>query len=276
MAVKSFRPITPARRFMTVKSQEGLSKDKPEKSLLVRVTRTGGRNHSGKITSRHRGGGHRKLYRVIDFKRNKFDVPATVKAIEYDPNRSANIALLVYADGEKRYILAPKGVNVGDVLYSGDDVEVRPGNSMKLKNIPVGSLVHNIELKPGKGGQLVRSAGVGAQLAGIDTTNCVAVVKLPSGEMRRVPMDCRATLGVIGNSDHSAIVVGKAGKSRWMGIRPQTRGMAMNPKDHPHGGGEGRSKSGHHPVSPWGKPCRGYKTRKTKKYSDKMIISKRK
>lgn len=274
MAVKSFRPTTPSRRFMTVKTQDGLSQVTPEKTLMKRVTRTGGRNHSGKITSRHRGGGHRKLYRVIDFKRNKFDVPATVKSIEYDPNRSAYIALLVYADGEKRYILSPKGVQVGDILLSGEDVEIKPGNALKLADIPVGSWVHNIELKPGKGGQLVRSAGTAAQLAAKDGS--LAVIKLPSGEMRRVNLECRATIGVVGNSDHDAIVVGKAGRSRWVGIRPQTRGMAMNPKDHPHGGGEGRSKSGHHPVSPWGQPCRGYKTRRPKKYSDKWIISKRK
>jgi len=274
MAVKHFRPTTPSRRFMTVKSQEGLSKVAPEKSLLAPITKTGGRNHSGKITSRHRGGGHKRRYRIIDFKRNKDNIPAKVKSIEYDPNRSAFIALLQYADGEKRYILAPRTVVEGDILLSGTDVEVRPGNCMPMENLPVGSMIHNIEIKPGKGGQMVRSAGVGAQLMAVE--GGMAVVKLPSGEMRRLPAACRATLGVIGNQEHQAIVIGKAGRRRWLGIRPQTRGMAMNPKDHPHGGGEGRSKSGHHPVSPWGKPCRGYVTRNKKKYSTKFIISKRK
>jgi large subunit ribosomal protein L2 len=264
---------------MTVKSQEGLSKVTPEKSLLAPMKKTGGRNHSGKITSRHRGGGHKRMYRIIDFKRDKYTkdyvaIPGTVKSIEYDPNRSAFIALVVYADGEKRYILAPKGLVEGDVVASGEDVEIRPGNCSKLKNLPVGSWVHNIELKPGKGGQMVRSAGTGAQLMALE--DGMAVLKLPSGEMRRVHWDCCATVGVVSNSDHSSIVVGKAGKSRWLGIRPQTRGMAMNPVDHPHGGGEGRSKSGHHPVTPWGKPCRGYKTRNRNKYSDKFIISRRK
>ena len=274
MAVKHFRPTTPSRRFMTVKSQEGLSKVAPEKSLLAPLKSSGGRNNSGKTTSRHRGGGHKRRYRIIDFRRNKIDVPATVKSIEYDPNRSANIALLQYADGEKRYILAPKGVLVGEVLTSGPEVEVKPGNAMPMDNIPVGSMIHNIEIKPGKGGQMVRSAGTGAQLMAVE--GGMAVVKLPSGEMRRVQSKGWATLGVVGNQEHMGIVIGKAGRSRWLGIRPQTRGMAMNPKDHPHGGGEGRSKSGHHPVSPWGKPCRGYVTRNRKKYSGKLIISKRK
>ncbi len=274
MAVKHFRPTTPSRRFMTVKSQEGLSKVAPEKSLLAPLKSSGGRNNSGKTTSRHRGGGHKRRYRIIDFRRNKIDVPATVKSIEYDPNRSANIALLQYADGEKRYILAPKGVLVGEILTSGPEVEVKPGNAMPMDNIPVGSMIHNIEIKPGKGGQMVRSAGTGAQLMAVE--GGMAVIKLPSGEMRRVQSKCWATLGVVGNQEHMGIVIGKAGRSRWLGIRPQTRGMAMNPKDHPHGGGEGRSKSGHHPVSPWGKPCRGYVTRNRKKYSGKLIISKRK
>ena len=274
MAVKHFRPTTPSRRFMTVKSQEGLSKVAPEKSLLAPLKSSGGRNNSGKTTSRHRGGGHKRRYRIIDFKRNKVDVPATVKSIEYDPNRSANIALLQYADGEKRYILAPKGVQEGEILTSGQEVEVKPGNAMPMDNIPVGSMIHNIEIKPGKGGQMVRSAGTGAQLMAVESG--MAVIKLPSGEMRRVQSKCWATLGVVGNQEHMGIVIGKAGRSRWLGIRPQTRGMAMNPKDHPHGGGEGRSKSGHHPVSPWGKPCRGYVTRNRKKYSGKLIISKRK
>lgn len=274
MAVKHFRPTTPSRRFMTVKSQEGLSKVAPEKSLLAPLKSSGGRNNSGKTTSRHRGGGHKRRYRIIDFRRNKIDVPATVKSIEYDPNRSANIALLQYADGEKRYILAPKGVLVGEVLTSGPEVEVKPGNAMPMDNIPVGSMIHNIEIKPGKGGQMARSAGTGAQLMAVE--GGMAVVKLPSGEMRRVQSKGWATLGVVGNQEHMGIVIGKAGRSRWLGIRPQTRGMAMNPKDHPHGGGEGRSKSGHHPVSPWGKPCRGYVTRNRKKYSGKLIISKRK
>ena len=274
MAVKHFRPTTPSRRFMTVKSQEGLSKVAPEKSLLAPLKSSGGRNNSGKTTSRHRGGGHKRRYRIIDFRRNKIDVPATVKTIEYDPNRSANIALLQYADGEKRYILAPKGVQVGEILTSGQEVEVKPGNAMPMDSIPVGSMIHNIEIKPGRGGQMVRSAGTGAQLMAVE--GGMAVIKLPSGEMRRVQSKCWATLGVVGNQEHMGIVIGKAGRSRWLGIRPQTRGMAMNPKDHPHGGGEGRSKSGHHPVSPWGKPCRGYVTRNRKKYSFKLIISKRK
>ncbi len=274
MALKSFRPLTPARRFMTVRTQDGLNNVAPEKSLLAPLKKSGGRNFSGTITSRHRGGGHKRRYRIIDFKRNKHGVPAIVQSIEYDPNRSAFIALLQYADGEKRYILAPKDVNVGDKLNSGHDVEVRPGNAMPLAEVPIGSWVHNIELKPGKGGQLVRSAGVSAQLVAIDGNH--AVIKLPSGEMRKVHKNCIATIGVLSNSDHGSIVVGKAGKSRWLGIRPQTRGMAMNPKDHPHGGGEGRSKSGHHPVSPWGKPCKGFKTRNRKKYSSNSIISRRK
>tara|TARA_Y100000589_G_C27119317_1_gene615675 strand:+ start:22 stop:804 length:783 start_codon:yes stop_codon:yes gene_type:complete len=259
---------------MTVKSQEGISKVAPEKSLLAPLKSSGGRNHSGKTTSRHRGGGHKRRYRIIDFRRNKIDVPATVKSIEYDPNRSANIALLQYVDGEKRYILAPKGIEIGEVLTSGQEVEVKPGNAMPMDNIPVGSMIHNVEIKPGKGGQMVRSAGTGAQLMAVEAG--MAVIKLPSGEMRRVQSKCWATLGVVGNQEHMGIVIGKAGRSRWLGIRPQTRGMAMNPKDHPHGGGEGRSKSGHHPVSPWGKPCRGYVTRNRKKYSGKLIISKRK
>lgn len=275
MAVKSFRPLTPARRFMTVKSQEGLSKVEPEKSLLAPLKKSGGRNFRGIITSRHRGGGHKRRYRVIDFKRNKHGISAVVKSVEYDPNRSAFIALLQYADGEKRYILAPQGVQEGDILMAGlADVEVRPGNAMPLDQLPVGSWVHNIELKPGKGGQLVRSAGTSAQLMAIDGD--YAVLRLPSGEMRKIHKTCFATLGNLSNQDHEKIVVGKAGRSRWLGIRPQTRGMAMNPKDHPHGGGEGRSKSGHHPVSPWGKPCRGFKTRRPGKYSSKFIISRKK
>ena len=274
MAVKTFRPITPSRRFMSVKSQDGLSKEKPRRSLLAPLKKSGGRNHSGKITSRHRGGGHKRRYRLVDFKRNKVGVPAVVQAVEYDPNRSAHLALLQYADGEMRYILAPRGVQAGDKLLSGEDVDVRPGNTMPMRQIPEGSWIHNIEIKPGKGGQLVRSAGTRAQLMAVEGEQ--VVVKLPSGEARRFRSDCRATLGIIGNHEHESLVVGKAGKSRWLGIRPQTRGMAMNPKDHPHGGGEGRSKSGHHPVSPWGKPCRGYVTRYRKKYSNKVIISRRK
>jgi len=259
---------------MSVKSQEGLSKEKPQRSLLSPLKKSGGRNHSGKITSRHRGGGHKRRYRLVDFKRNKVGVPAIVQAIEYDPNRSAHIALLQYSDGEMRYILAPRGVKAGDKLLSGEDIEVCPGNTMPMRQIPEGSWIHNIEIKPGKGGQLVRSAGTRAQLMAMEGEQ--VVVKLPSGETRRFRADCRATLGILGNHEHESLVVGKAGKSRWLGIRPQTRGMAMNPKDHPHGGGEGRSKSGHHPVSPWGKPCRGYVTRNRKKYSNKVIISKRK
>ncbi|MBT3786403.1 50S ribosomal protein L2 [bacterium] len=274
MSVKSFRPVTPSRRFMTVKSQDGLSKESPCRSLLAPLHKTGGRNHSGKITSRHRGGGHKRRYRIIDFKRNKYDIPGIVERIEYDPNRTSHIALIKYADGERRYILAPKGLVEGHRVISGNDVELKPGNSLPMKNMPEGSWIHNIEVKPGKGGQLVRSAGTGARLMAVDEKT--VVIKLPSSEMRRLPADCFATLGVIGNQEHEGIVIGKAGRSRWLGIRPQTRGMAMNPKDHPHGGGEGRSKSGHHPVSPWGKPCRGYVTRNRKKYSNPMIITKRK
>lgn len=274
MAVKSFRPVTPSRRFMTVKSQDGLSKEAPCRSLLAPLNKTGGRNHSGKITSRHRGGGHKRRYRIIDFKRNKYNVPGVVERIEYDPNRTAHIALVKYVDGERRYMLAPKGLEVGHTVMSGEEVELKTGNSLPMRNIPEGSWIHNIEVKPLKGGQLVRSAGVGARLMAVE--EATVVIKLPSSETRRLSGDCYATVGVIGNQEHEGIVIGKAGRSRWLGIRPQTRGMAMNPKDHPHGGGEGRSKSGHHPVSPWGKPCRGYVTRNRKKYSNAMIITKRK
>jgi len=254
-----------------------ITKSEPEKSLLAPLKKSGGRNKAGRITSRHRGGGHKRFYRIIDFKRNKDNIPATVAAIEYDPNRSARIALLHYVDGEKRYILAPKGLKVGEQLLSGDKVEVKPGNTMPLKNIPLGTDIHNIEMKAGKGGQIVRSAGAYAVLAAKEGD--YATLKLPSGEIRKVRIECRATIGGVGNADHENIVLGKAGRSRWLGVRPQTRGMAMNPVDHPMGGGEGKSKSGggrKHPKSPWGQLAKGLKTRNKKKASSKLIVRGRK
>lgn len=255
---------------------EEITKSEPEKSLLVPIKRTGGRNSNGRVTSRHMGGGHKRFYRIIDFKRNKDNVPAKVAAIEYDPNRSARIALLNYLDGEKRYILAPKGVKVGDRLESGEKVDIRAGNTMPLKNIPIGTDVHNIEMKAGKGGQIVRSAGAFAVLAAREGN--YATLKLPSGEIRKVRVECRATIGVVGNVEHENLSLGKAGRSRWLGIRPQTRGMAMNPVDHPMGGGEGKSKSGggrKHPKSPWGQIAKGLKTRNKKKASQKLIVRSR-
>jgi large subunit ribosomal protein L2 len=252
---------------------EEITKSEPEKSLLVPIRKTGGRNSAGRITSRHRGGGHKRFYRIIDFKRNKDNIPAKVVAIEYDPNRSARIALLSYLDGEKRYILAPKGLKVGDRLESGEKVDIRVGNTMPLKNIPLGTDVHNIEMKAGKGGQIVRSAGAFAVLAAREGD--YATLKLPSGEIRKVRVECRATIGGVGNVEHENLSLGKAGRSRWLGIRPQTRGMAMNPVDHPMGGGEGKSKSGggrKHPKSPWGQIAKGLKTRNKKKASSKLIV----
>lgn len=273
MAIKTFKPYTASRRNMTSSTFEEITKSKPEKSLTVRVKNTAGRNNYGKITVRHHGGGAKKLYRIIDFKRNKDDIPAKVSAIEYDPNRSANIALLVYADGEKRYILAPEGLNVGDSVISGESVEIRVGNALPMRNIPTGSNIHNIEMKPGKGGQMVRSAGNSAQLMAKEGK--YATLRLPSGEMRMVPIDCRATIGVVGNGDHELIKIGKAGRKRNMGIRPTVRGSVMNPNDHPHGGGEGRAPVGRpSPMTPWGKPAMGLKTRK-KKHSDKYIVRSR-
>ena len=258
---------------MTGSAFTEITKSTPEKSLTVRVKNTAGRNSYGKITVRHRGGGSKKLYRIIDFKRNKDNIPAKVTAIEYDPNRSANIALLAYADGEKRYILAPEGLKVGQVIYSGDNAEIRVGNSLPLRNIPTGTNIHNIEMKPGKGGQMVRAAGTAAQLMAKEGK--FATLRLPSGEMRMVPIDCRATIGLVGNGDHELVKIGKAGRTRNMGVRPHVRGSAMNPNDHPHGGGEGKAPVGRpSPMTPWGKPAMGLKTRK-KKHSDKYIVRSR-
>ncbi len=272
MGIKRFKPYTPSRRFMTVSDFAEITKTEPEKSLTVGFVRGTGRNNQGRITCRHKGGGHKRRYRIIDFKRNKIGVPAKVAAIEYDPNRSARIALLVYADGEKRYILWPEGLKVGDTVVAGPDAEIKVGNALPLRHIPVGTIVHNVELKPGKGGQLARAAGSFAQVMG--KVGDYAQLRLPSGELRLVHLDCMATIGQVGNLDHENIVIGKAGRSRWLGIRPTVRGTAMNPVDHPHGGGEGRT-FGKHPVTPWGQPTKGYKTRRAKKYSDKFIIKRR-
>ena len=273
MAVKSFKPYSAGRRFMTVASFEEITTDKPEKSLVVRLFQKGGRNQQGRLTVRHQGGGHKRLYRIIDFKRNKDGVPAVVATIEYDPNRSARIALLNYVDGEKRYILAPNGLKVGDKVVSGPEADIKPGNALPLKNIPVGTMLHNIEMKIGKGGQLVRSAGTGAQLMAKEGEH--ALLRLPSGELRKVHVNCKATIGQVGNLEHENITIGKAGRSRWMGVRPANRGVVMNPCDHPHGGGEGRLPVGRkHPVTPWGKHAMGAKTRR-KKASDKLIVKRR-
>ncbi len=271
MGIKRFKPYTPSRRQMTVSDFAEITKSTPEKSLTVHIKSTAGRNSQGKITVRHIGGGAKKKYRIIDFKRNKDGIPARVTAIEYDPNRTANIALVCYADGEKRYILAPNGLKVGDTVMNGADAEVRVGNALPMRNIPIGAEIHNIEMKPGAGGQLVRSAGNVAQLMAKEGK--YATVRLPSGEMRLLPIDCRATIGAVGNGDHELINIGKAGKKRHMGIRPTVRGSVMNPNDHPHGGGEGRAPIGRPaPCTPWGKPALGYKTRKKHKASNKMII----
>lgn len=274
MGIKKYKPTTPGLRGMTVSTFEEITADKPEKSLTVTLKKHSGRNARGKITVRHRGGGTRPKYRIIDFKRNKDNIPATVKTIEYDPNRSANIALLYYADGEKRYIIAPDGLVVGDVIVSGADSDIKVGNALPIANIPVGTIIHNIELKPGKGAQLVRTAGNGAQLMAKEGD--YAQVRLPSGEVRMVRSNCRATIGEVGNEEHGNIHIGKAGRKRHMGIRPTVRGSVMNPNDHPHGGGEGRTPIGRKsPVTPWGKPALGYKTRKKKKSSDKYIVRRR-
>jgi len=274
MAIKKFKPTSPALRQMTVLKSDEITTNQPERSLLVSLKKNSGRNAHGKITVRHRGGGNRRKYRVIDFKRNKDGIPAKVATVEYDPNRTANIALLNYADGEKRYILAPVGIKVGDTLMSGPDSDIKPGNALALKNMPVGTVIHNIELKPGKGAQLVRSAGVSAQLMAKEGTK--ALLRLPSGEMRYVSIECKATIGQVGNVEHGNIVIGKAGRVRHMGIRPTVRGSVMNPCDHPHGGGEGRAPIGRSgPVTPWGKPALGYKTRKKNKASNKLIVSRR-
>jgi large subunit ribosomal protein L2 len=274
MAVKKFNPTTPSRRNMTMASFEEITTNEPEKSLLVSKKKTGGRNAQGKITVRHHGGGAKQKYRLIDFKRTKDGIPAKVATIEYDPNRSAYIALVVYADGEKRYIIAPVGLKVGDVVVSGSDADIKVGNTLPIINIPVGTIIHNIELQVGKGAQLVRSAGSSAQLMAKE--GAYAQVRLPSGEVRYVRVNCRATIGTVSNLTHEIVSIGKAGRKRHMGIRPTVRGSVMNPNDHPHGGGEGKSPVGHSsPRTPWGKPALGYKTRKTKKYSDKFIVKKR-
>ena len=274
MAIVSYKPYTPSRRFMTGLSSENITAKASVRSLLVKIPATAGRNNNGRITSRHKEAGAKKLYRIIDFKRKKYDIPAKVEAIEYDPNRNCRIALLSYADGEKRYIIQPSGLKVGDVVASAEaGLDIKPGNAMKLKNVPVGTIVHNIELKPGKGAQMARSAGGYAQLMGKEEK--YVILRLPSGEMRQVLAECMATIGVVGNEDWANVTIGKAGRNRYRGIRPQTRGSAMNPVDHPHGGGEGKKNSGRHPVTPWGKPTKGAKTRR-KKASDKLIISRRK
>lgn len=273
MGIKVVKPTSPGRRFQTYLTFDELTDKEPEKSLVVSLPKSGGRNNLGRITARHRGGGHKRKYRIIDFKRDKDGIPAKVAAIEYDPNRSAHIALLHYVDGEKRYILAPNNLKVGDTVISGSGVEVRTGNALPLREIPLGTHVHNIELYPGHGGQLARGAGTYAQVMAKEGK--YAQVKLPSGEVRMILLECKATIGQVGNLDHENVSIGKAGRSRWMGRRPKVRGVAMNPVDHPHGGGEGKSSGGRHPVTPWGVPTKGYKTRK-RKPSDKLIIKRRK
>ena len=275
MAIKIYKPTTNGRRHMTSSDFAEITKTKPEKTLLESQSHTAGRNSYGHITVRHRGGGHKQKYRIIDFKRNKDNAKAVVKAIEYDPNRTANIALLHYTDGIKAYIFAPKGLKVGDIVESGDEVDIKPGNALALKNIPTGTAIHNIELKPGKGGQLVRSAGASAQVLGVDGD--YTLIRLQSGEVRKILSSCRATIGVVGNEQHSLIQLGKAGRKRWLGKRPQSRGSVMNPNDHPHGGGEGKAPVGRpQPMTPWGKKARGIKTRDIKKASEKLIIRHRK
>ncbi|MGD9318770.1 MAG: 50S ribosomal protein L2 [Desulfobacteraceae bacterium] len=274
MAIKKHKPTSPGRRFQTSSTFDEITAKKPEKSLLRPLKKTGGRNAHGRITMRHRGGGHKRSYRVIDFKRDKDGIPAKVASIEYDPNRSARIALLQYADGEKRYILAPLGLQVGDRILSGPGAEIRRGNALPLRDIPLGTQIHNIELNVGQGGRIVRSAGGYAQLMAKEGK--YAQVKLPSGEVRMVSMDCRASIGQVGHLEHENISLGKAGRTRWRGRRPHVRGVAMNPVDHPHGGGEGKSSGGRHPVTPWGVPTKGYKTRRVRKASDKLIVKRRK
>jgi large subunit ribosomal protein L2 len=272
MAIVKAKPTSPGRRFVVQVTTPGLHKGKPHAALLEKKSRSGGRNNAGRITTRHQGGGHKQHYRVIDFKRDKDNIPARVERLEYDPNRSANIALVLYADGERRYILAPKGLEVGAEIQNGSTAPIKAGNAMPLRNIPVGSLVHNVEMKPGKGGQIARSAGAGVQLVARQDDH--ATLRLRSGEMRKVPAECRATIGEVGNSEHNLRSLGKAGAKRWRGVRPTVRGVAMNPVDHPHGGGEGRTSGGRHPVSPWGTPTKGYKTRSNKR-TDNMIVRRR-
>lgn len=275
MGTRSYKPTSPSRRNMISLTNEEISKVAPEKSLLVGLRKTGGRNNQGVITTRHIGGGHKRKYRLIDFKRNKDGIPAIVKTIEYDPNRNANICLVAYLDGEKRYILAPKGIKIGDRLISGQAVDIKVGNTMELKSIPEGTLVHNVELAPGKGGQLARAAGASAQILGKE--NRTVTLRLQSGEVRKVLENCRATIGEVGNEDYNLINLGKAGKTRWLGVRPTVRGSVMNPTDHPHGGGEGKSPVGRDaPRTPWGKRALGVKTRNTKKASNRMIVRRRK
>ncbi|ABB39051.1 ribosomal protein L2 [Oleidesulfovibrio alaskensis G20] len=273
MAVRKLKPTSPGRRFQTVSSFEEITRSTPERSLTEGLTKKSGRNCYGRVTSRRRGGGHKRLYRIIDFRRDKVGVPAKVAHVEYDPNRSARIALLHYSDGEKRYILAPLGVKQGDVVVAGDSVDIKPGNAMALSRVPVGTIVHNIELYPGKGGQFCRAAGTYAQLVAKEGN--YALLRMPSGEVRKVLVTCCATIGQVGNLDHEKISYGKAGRSRWLGRRPKVRGVAMNPIDHPLGGGEGRSSGGRHPVTPWGIPTKGFKTRDKKKASSKLIIKRR-
>jgi large subunit ribosomal protein L2 len=272
MPIKSYRPTTPTRRFQTVVSREEITKQKPEKSLTAGKQRTGGRSSVGRISSRFRGGGHKKSYRIIDFKRDKTGISAKVAAVEYDPNRSARIALLHYTDGEKRYILCPLGLDVGRKVVSGPEADILVGNALPLKNIPAGTMIHSIELHPGKGAQMARAAGTQAQL--VSKEGGLALVKLPSGEVRKVQVECMATIGQVGNTDHGNVSLGKAGRKRWMGKRPHNRGVTMNPVDHPHGGGEGRTSGGRHPVTPWGQPTRGFKTRNNKR-TDKWIVTRK-
>ena len=276
MPTRKLKPDTPSRRYMSISTFEEITQKRPERKLTTALRKTGGRNNYGRITSRHRGGGHRRRYRIIDFKRNKYDMSAVIASIEYDPNRSPRIALLEYEDGEKRYIIAPDGLKVGDIVIStqNNQIPFKTGNAMPLRTIPEGLLVHNIELKPGKGAQMARSAGAYARIMANEAG--MITLKLPSGEMRMVSEQCIATIGMVGNKSHESIIIGKAGRSRWLGKRPKVRGVVMNPVDHPHGGGEGRTSGGRHPVSPWGMPTKGYRTRKKKKASDKYIVKRRK
>jgi large subunit ribosomal protein L2 len=272
MGIRTYKPTSPGRRFQTVQTFDDLTTSEPYKPLVENLHRSGGRNNHGELTSWWRGGGHKRRYRIIDFKRDKKDIPGKVSTIEYDPNRSARIALVTYADGEKRYILQPLGLKVGDTIVSGDNVDILPGNALPLKNIPLGTMLHNVELKPGKGGQIARSAGSSVQL--VAKEGDYASVKMPSGEIRHIAMVCYATVGQVGNLDHENVSIGKAGRSRWLGRRPHNRGVVMNPVDHPHGGGEGKTSGGRHPVSPWGLPTKGYKTR-NRKSTDKFIVQRR-
>jgi len=272
MGIRTYKPTSPGRRFQTVQTFDDLTTSKPHKPLVENLHRSGGRNNHGELTSWWRGGGHKRLYRIIDFKRDKKDIPGTISTIEYDPNRSARIALVTYSDGEKRYILQPLGLKVGDSVVAGDNVDILPGNALPLKNIPLGTMLHNVELKPGKGGQIARSAGSSVQL--VAKEGDYASVKMPSGEIRHIAIVCYATVGQVGNLDHENVSIGKAGRSRWLGRRPHNRGVVMNPVDHPHGGGEGKTSGGRHPVSPWGLPTKGYKTR-NHQATDKFIVQRR-